>query len=505
MKRKDVIKRIITGIGTAAFLGCASIPFYSLAEDTPSGNEAGTPAEDTEEETLSENEAGELPEDGAEGSVSENGTEEEASENGTEDAVSENEAGQVSENSAEEAVSENGIEESAEAAAASEEEEASGGEEKGKPAGQAVYTGITIDGDLSDWDAVPKYNATGTLQLAAAVQDENYVYLYIRDDGNCCAAWAGPHTDGKFSFVSDLGYTTIFQLKNNPAQILGVDGASAAYSFEWGDAYGEWEIAVPVDHLPENIGSYSFGFYQGDRFVEGITDVRYSGKKGGDFNGIVYDGLYGDWTDYPHVLIHYATDGTEEKVVDGEGALYTQGDVLYGHCITIMDRHQLEGGNEMLEGVVLRINKGGSPKNYFEFRYAALDAEGNIDWHPQLENLPVGDYEFILTDVHGWGNAKNLKELQEQGVDRDGYYGRVHISVRETSDECEWWCDLPLLAERLGVDVTDIKTIEVKYEQIGDRWIETAGASSGAVAGIAICASVAAMAVLRRRKRGEEV
>ncbi|MBR3525382.1 MAG: hypothetical protein IKO11_06005, partial [Lachnospiraceae bacterium] len=174
MKRKDVIKRIITGIGTAAFLGCASIPFYSLAEDAVPENEAGQVSENSAEESVSEN--------GAEKEASENDRENAVSENSAEDAVSENEAGQVSQNSAEEELSENGAEEIAEAAAALEEAEASGSKESGKPAGQAAYTGITIDGDLSDWDAVPKYNATGTLQLAAAVQDENYVYLYIRDD-----------------------------------------------------------------------------------------------------------------------------------------------------------------------------------------------------------------------------------------------------------------------------------------------------------------------------------
>ena len=85
--------------------------------------------------------------------------------------------------------------------------------------------------------------------------------------------------------------------------------------------------------------------------------------------------------------------------------------------------------------------------------------------------------------------------------DKDGYYGRIFVTVDAVTDECEWWLNLPLLAERFGLDETDIKTIEVKYEQIGDRWLETAGASSGAMAGVMLSLSaVGAVYVLRRKK-----
>lgn len=380
-------------------------------------------------------------------------------------------------------------------------------EDEDEEPGDAVYTGITIDGDFSDWKAVPKYDGTGMIQKAAVVQDGDYVYIYLKDDGNCCAAWAGPKNNGKFSFVSDLGYTTTFQLNNNPATVSGVDGAFCSYVFSWDKPdSGRWEIAIPVSALPVNYGSYSFGFYQGDRFVEGISDERF--RQGGDeeengpFDGIVYDGLYGDWKNYPHTLIHYATSGTEERVVDGEGALFVDGSTLYGHCITIMNRHlNNEGGNEMLEGVVLRIN--GSDEMLFEYRFATVDGAGNINWHPQLEYLSEGTYEYIITDVNGWGNAATLAELEAQGVDKDGYYGRITVTVDAVTDECEWWLNLPLLAERFGLDETDIKTIEVKYEQIGDRWLETAGASSGALAGIMLSLSAVGVVYVLRRKKDD--
>ena len=379
-------------------------------------------------------------------------------------------------------------------------------EEEEDPDEPAAYTGISIDGKFSDWKAVPKYDGTGMIQKAAVIQDGDYVYVYLKDDGNCCAAWSGPKNNGKFSFVSNLGYTTTFQLNNNPASVSGVDGAFCSYVFSWDKPdVGQWEIAIPVSALPVNTGSYSFGYYQGDRFVDGIIDERYSDNGGGNeddapFDGIVYDGLYGDWKNYPHTLIHYATSGTEERVVDGEGALYTDGSTLYGHCITIMNRHlNNEGGNEMLEGVVLRIN--GNDNMLFEYRFATVDGAGNINWHPQLEYLSEGTYEYIITDVNGWGNAATLEELEAQGVDKDGYYGRIFVTVDAVTDECEWWLNLPLLAERFGLDETDIKTIEVKYEQIGDRWLETAGASSGAMAGVMLSLSaVGAVYVLRRKK-----
>ncbi|MBR5420422.1 MAG: hypothetical protein IK115_04670 [Lachnospiraceae bacterium] len=487
-----MIRRRILAFGAAAALLLAGFPSYAFAseEDVVSENAALSENEAvSENETVSEDvlppEKEELPEE-----------ELPKEELPKEEELSGEEAEELTEGAGEAAVSE---EETAEA----EQEKATAGE-SGE---SAAFEGICIDGDFKDWRGVPKSEGTGSIQLAAVVQDENYVYVYLRDDGNCCAAWAGPHNNGKFSFVSDLGYTSLFQLHNNPARISGVDGASVSYRFSWGDAYGEWEIAVPVDHLPINGGSYSFGFYQGDRFVNDAVDERNRRQQPDpdpDPGRIVYDGLYGDWTDYPHELIHYATDGTQERVVDGEGALFVDGSTLYGHCITTMAIQVEQGGNDVLEGVVLRINESTDWKDLFEFRFATVDAAGNIDWHPQLEYLPLGTYEYIITDVNGWGNAKNLDELKAQGVDKDGYYGRITVTVAPTTTECEWWLDLSLLAARMGVDETDIKTIEVKYEQIGDRWLKTAGASSGAAAGIALGAAIALGAVISRKKSGDQ-
>lgn len=509
MKILKLIRSRILGIGVAGVMGLSSLatPVSVLAADAEENVSENEAAEDALSEEASEEEKPEeVAEDPKEDPV------EDTEGSAEEEAVSGNEAdteepdGDISGNDDELPVDgcfpgEPGY--------PSEPEVPAEPEKPVTPPEPAAYTGITIDGELDDWDAVPRYDGTGMIQEAAVVQDGDYVYIYLKDDGNECAAWAGPKNNGKFSFVSDLGYTTTFQLNNNPASVSGVDGAFCAYKFSWDNpGYGEWEVAIPVNALPVNMGSYSFGFYQGDRFVEGITDERYQvvDPDHGDeddnkpFDGIVYDGLYGDWRNYPHTLIHYATSGTEERVVDGEGALYVDGSTLYGHCITIMNRHlNNEGGNEMLEGVVLRIN--GRDDMLFEFRFATVDGAGNINWHPQLEYLSEGTYEYIITDVNGWGNASDIEDLKNQGVDKDGYYGRIVVTVDSVTDECEWWLDLPLLAERFGLDETDIKTIEVKYEQIGDRWLETAGASSGAVAGIMLSLSaVGAVLVLRKKK-----
>ena len=215
MKILKLIRSRVLGIGVAGVMGLSSLaaPFSALAAD------AG--------ENVSENEASEagLPEEGSEEDTKE-GTDEEAEEDtegsSEEATVSGNEAEEDTEEEDED-VSENDGELPidtcfpGEPGFPSEPAVPDEPETPVTPPAPAAYTGITIDGELSDWDAVPKNSAAGMIQEAAVIQDGDYVYIYLKDDGNECAAWSGPKNNGKFSFVSDLGYTTTFQLNNNPA------------------------------------------------------------------------------------------------------------------------------------------------------------------------------------------------------------------------------------------------------------------------------------------------
>ncbi|MCR4584544.1 MAG: hypothetical protein K5686_02365 [Lachnospiraceae bacterium] len=371
-----------------------------------------------------------------------------------------------------------------------------------------VFTGITIDGNFSDWDAVSKTPAGASdfycgVTAVAVVQQDDMVYVYIRDTGCGTASWSGPNMNGTFELISDLGYRKVLQLnsENNGAvySVSGIEGAQVAYTTgEW-DQGGEWEISFPASQLPLNNSTYGFGFYMVDPYITGIVDTSHEDHSK-EFDGIVYDGLYGDWTYYPHTLIQYATPGTWKEVADGEGALYTQGNRLYGHVYTKMSTHLTEHGDEMTYGVVLRIN--GDNNLWFEFRLVTADEEGNVIWNPDTNRLAEGTYEYYITYHRGWSgqDQKKLADILGNEV-----YGKMMITKTASRDEAEWYLELGKIADLFGLQETDMQLLEVKYERIGDKWLQTAGASSGPVAGILLSMAVAGGALILRKKKTAEL
>ena len=381
---------------------------------------------------------------------------------------------------------------------------------------EEIYDGIVIDGRFDDWNSVSKTDAGGSdayqdfLEACAVIQEGDYIYVYIRDTGIGAAAWSGPHGNGQFSLVTDLGYSVLFQLHSTDngahVSISGVNGAECAYSTKgWGYS-GEWEISIPVSELPYSRGTFAFGYYQADPFIGEVADNRekdgVTGNTTGEGNNgqqsdelIVLDGLYGDWNSYPHSLIHYATSGTWDKYVDGEGALYSDGGNLYGHVVTRMGAHLTEHGEEMQYGVVLRINQDNNL--WFEFRLIDVDANGNINWNVNVADQENGTHEYYIVDTRGWSSASTLDEIDEG----NHIYGRMRIAKSDISDEAEWKLDLGLIAEKFGLEETDLQVLEVRYERIGDKWLQTAGASTGPVAGILLSMTAAGSAIVLQRRK----
>ncbi len=389
-------------------------------------------------------------------------------------------------------------------------------EEEEDTDGEDAYEGIVIDGRFEDWNSVSKTDAGGSdayqdfLEACAVIQEGDYIYVYIRDTGIGAAAWSGPHGNGQFSLVTDLGYSVLFQLHSTDngahVSISGVNGAECAYSTKgWGYS-GEWEISIPVSELPYSRGTFAFGYYQADPFIGEVADNRekdgVTGNTTGEGNNgqqsdelIVLDGLYGDWNSYPHSLIHYATSGTWDKYVDGEGALYSDGGNLYGHVVTRMGAHLTEHGEEMQYGVVLRINQDNNL--WFEFRLIDVDANGNINWNVNVADQENGTHEYYIVDTRGWSSAATLEDIDEG----NHIYGRIRIAKSDISDEAEWKLDLGLIAEKFGLEETDLQVLEVRYERIGDKWLQTAGASTGPAAGILLSMAAAGSAIVLQRRK----
>jgi hypothetical protein len=262
----------------------------------------------------------------------------------------------------------------------------------------------------------------------------------------------------------------------------------------------EWEIAIPVSALPNYLSSINFGLYLEQPMITDVVNLDGSSNTG-SFAGIVYDGLYGDWTYYPHTTVQYAGSGTQALEVDARGALYAEGSTVYGHFVTTMSSHLGEAGGEFTSAVSICFNGNLSwdqSKNFYP-RFIAVDSQGNIDWNPQLSNLQVGQtYEFYLASLDAWGTSTNINNLNEH----DQIYGKMMITIGETKDECEFYLDLQQVANKLDCDVSDLKRIDAQFGRLGQEWVTTAGASSGAAMGVLLCCTVTGGVWYRRKQKG---
>lgn len=372
---------------------------------------------------------------------------------------------------------------------------------------EAVYKGITIDGRFSDWDAVTKYDAgcpnpghKDCIEKTAMVFDGDYVYIYIKDGETSSAYGAGSHSNGMYTIKSDMGNEMVFQLTQD-GDINGVDKAECKHVGK------QWEIAIPKSELPTYNNTISFGLYLTEPFIENVSNLDES--KGVEIStDITYDGLkglYGDWDRYPHTTIEYATAGTHYQIVDSKGALYCDGgSTLLGHVVTTMPNHvdkEKDAGGEFMSAVTIKFNN--NEKQVFSPRLVSVDEAGNINWNTPNGGYEDGTYEFYIFSTHdAWNNAGNI---YEDSINRENseWYGKMTITVKNgVQDECEFYLDLEKVAKKFGCDASDFKRIDAQFGRLGQQWITTAGASSGAWLGLILCVGVTAGVLVYQKKKG---
>lgn len=390
----------------------------------------------------------------------------------------------------------------------------------------ATYKGIAIDGDFSDWDAVAKYDVDDsadawgnkktwdTVNGVSMVWDGDWVYLYFESNADDPGAvtGAGPNNNGQFAITTDLGNQTLIQLQrgNGTLVVSGVEGASIKVNnYDWAKTPHKCEVAIPASLLGDYKESINFGMYQVEPTIIGVKDLQ--GSKGGEFNGIVYDGEYSDWTYYPHTTIQYATSGTGEHAVDAKGALYADNSshTLFGHAVTTMPEHVNDdmGAIELSHAISLRVN--GDDNLMFTPRFVAVDEAGNIDWNSDPGKLANGTYEFYLFSTTCNATSANINDLQNDDV----CYGKAKITITDGKAETEWEIDIPTLAAHLhgnwgqskdftAIDADSIKKFEVQYGRLGQQWITTAGTSTAPFVGIGVCLAAVGGVYAWRRKKG---
>lgn len=369
-----------------------------------------------------------------------------------------------------------------------------------------VYEGITIDGSFKDWAAVTKYDAACPneahkycLEQTAMVFDGDYVYIYIKDGNVGSASGAGTHSNGQYSIKTDLGNELVFQLADD-GNINGIDDAQCVHVGK------QWEIAVPKSKLPSYNKTISFGLYLTEPFISDVANIKNDDNNGSNKDNdntgagstdIEYDGLYGDWDKYPHTTIQYATAGTHHEMVDAKGALYCAGSTLYGHVVTTMPEHLGEAGGEFMNAVTIKFNDNYSQVFYPRVEHVASD--GSINWNTPKGGYSDGTYEFYLFSTDAWHNSPDINNTN----DADKWYGKMIITVKDGKDECEFYLDLEKVADKLGCDASDFEQIDAQFGRLGQQWITTAGASSGAWLGLVLCVGVTAGVLIHQKKKAD--
>ena len=361
--------------------------------------------------------------------------------------------------------------------------------EQEKPS-EPMYSGIVIDGNFFDWEAISKVNGfNDNLQESAMVWDGDYVYLYFKENsshyiGNIIHAT--PYDNGNFCIETDNGYKTAVILEMSGEQpTASVDGTRLEVCY----SNYMYEIAVPVTVikgytkktaalnlclLPDDVNAPIY-IHQGVvHWNPGIGDIESGdGENENDSEiyekttHITYDYDFTDWEDYPHSTIDYSTGGADGA--DAEGALFSDGDYLYGHVMYFAGIY-----NDFFAYYELAINEDYS--RTLQLSAKIIDNNGNPVDDYNTYGLPEGTYEF-----HVFG-----PETVDGGAWTTNY-GAIYMKVGAAGKiEAEYRLDQSKIAHFYKVDQTDIKSLNARYIRIGDEWISCAGTSTGPILGIAI-------------------
>lgn len=370
------------------------------------------------------------------------------------------------------------------------------------PTAPSEYEGIVIDGRFDDWNGVQKYPATcpnyahNCLESTSMVFDGEYVYIYVKDGPVGDASVAGSHSNGKWEITTDLGRHLVLTLNSDgtiSSEATGIDSIHVG---------SQWEIAIPASQLPNykktiNWGLYSVGEGSLEPFVKDVANLNGTNGTAGEKSQITIDGQYGDWANYPYTYYEYATNGTQENKIDSHTAITTDDKTLYQYVSTNMSAHLLEAGGEFSQAITIRLNDDES-KSFYP-RLVAVDAQGNINWNPQLSGLAPGTYTFELVDTQGWSNAATLADLKTHGNED---YGTMIMTIGENQiDSCEYSLDLEKVAQKFNMKAEDIQIVASQFGRIGQQWAKTSGASSGPLLGILLCLLTVAGTFLYRKGR----
>lgn len=404
---------------------------------------------------------------------------------------------------------------------------------------EKVYAGIKIDGKFNDWQTattpIVKINDNPNLTEVSAVWDDEFVYIYAKENPNEYEGNIGlatSHDNGTFVLQTDKNCQTTFffdvsKIQNNKHEVVvstNYNGKNTKATAKYGNHM--YEIAIPLTEIYGgkqakyfNVGAYNASDAP-NLYIEGLKDIKgvQLGVDKSDGSGIVCDGDISDWRSYGEQIIDYSTAGNRNGK-DGSGALYfnTEKGTILGH---VREHRNAYGMNDMTP-FTIRIN--GDDDRIIHLSARLVDAFGNIIDARDANVLPGWNYHFVLVDENyplneddqskkmSWGKMRNIYDDNA----KDWLIGKMyfHVNLNGRAD-CEFELDAERLAARIkdsscsylkSMDAKDMRRIEAQFQDIGQQWIGTAGANSGPVVGILLCIAVVGVTLYSRKKKTGDI
>lgn len=176
------------------------------------------------------------------------------------------------------------------------------------------------------------------------------------------------------------------------------------------------------------------------------------------------DGEFSEWETIPHTIIsYYAPDKNQRHY----GALYLEGDKIYGH-FKMNDAYRAQM-------VVTYMNVTINQSKSVPVAIFGCNPDQSINWNKSMSSLPVG----TTRDIAVFYNNHPKRYMGDAAF-------TVYDSGHTVGDEVEFCIDLNVIAEIAGVPVDTIREVSIHNPNIGNESVIMAGGSTGAKISILI-------------------
>lgn len=390
-----------------------------------------------------------------------------------------------------------------------------------------AYSKIKIDGKFDDWKfkdttAINDRNVKGL----KTVWDNEYLYVYLDEDPNSYEGNignAGAKGNGQLAIVTENNRkTTFFVRYNNGKPSLALDdsgkttihGSSGAYNTH------RYEFKIPVDQIKDikytnslAVAIYGSGETDTTQILEsGISDI--SGKHTSEKNSgkITMDGKYSDWNGFEVQDIDYTTSGG--KGPDGVGSLFYDhtANMIYGHTYGKAQNKITGSYNNDITPFSIFVN---GDDNGVMLTAVKVNGDGNSSGNEEASgkimgmcdgSIPTGTGHYYLVDV---GAPISLKNTKINSPEMKGHvYGEIWITAGNknyegNNVEAEFELYPKAIQDHYNLDEHSLRSVQAKFQDLGNQKLTTQGASSGPVLGIILSLLTLAMGYLYIQKKRE--